>query len=197
MSVKFLPGKKTAEILGVHPQTLYKYEEKGLIKTIRTPGGKRLYNVEEYLNKQGVSNQSDKVKISYCRVSGASQKDDLENQVNYMKDKYPNHEMIIDIGSGINFERKGLKKIMKLGIEGKLEELVITYKDRLCRIGYEMIENILTEYSKTKIIVINDKEESAEEEVVNDLIEIITVFSARVYGLRRYKKALESDKKLK
>jgi len=104
-----------------------------------------------------------------------------------MKNKYPNHEILYDIGSGINFNRPNLKKIINYGINKKLEELVIAYKDRLCRIGYELIEYMLKEYSNTKIIIVNDEIKSPEKELTDDLIEIITVFSSKLYGMRSYK----------
>jgi putative resolvase len=103
-------------------------------------------------------------------------------------EKYPNHEIIKDIGSGINFKRKGLLKIIDLAIENKLDELVVTYKDRLCRIGYDLLEHILTTYSNTKIIIENKEVKSSEQQITEDLIEIITVYSSKLYGHRSYKK---------
>ena len=98
-----------------------------------------------------------KLKIAYVRVSTNGQKDDLERQIKYMKKKYPNHKVIEDIGSGINFNRKGLRKIIKLAIEGKIKELVVAYKDRLTRFGFELIEDLIKEYSNGKIIILNKK----------------------------------------
>ncbi len=118
---------------------------------------------------------------------------ELNNQIDLLKKLYPDYELLYDIGSGINFKRKNFNKIIKYGIEGKLDTLVLTYKDRLCRIGYELVENILKENSNTNIIIINDELKSPQEEVIEDLIQIITVFSSRVYGLRSYKKQLESN----
>ena len=100
--------------------------------------------------------------------------------------------MLYDIGSGINFNRPNLKKIINYGIKNELEELVISYKDRLCRIGFELIENILLEYSNTNIIIENEDDKSPEEELTGDLIEIITVFSSKLYGIRSYKSKLNS-----
>ena len=114
-----------------------------------------------------------------------------------MKLKYPKHEILTDIGSGINFNRGNLKKIIDYAINNKLEELVIAYKDRLCRIGYDLIEYILKEYSNTKIIVEKDEDKSPEKELTEDLIEIITVFSSRLYGMRSYKINEKINKPLK
>ena len=114
-----------------------------------------------------------------------------------MKKKYPDYEIITDIGSGINFKRKGLQKIIKMAVNNELEELVIAYKDRLCRIGYDLIEYMIIEFSNGKIIIENEETLSPEEEVVKDLLQIITVFSARVNGLRSYKTIMSNDASLK
>ena len=194
---KFVTPKVACQMLGVHYQTLRNWDKKGQIETMRTPGNKRMYNVKKYLKDHKEHSEDDESKsekkwICYCRVSSHSQKDDLESQMDLLKRLYPNHELLVDIGSGINFKRKNFRKIITYGIAGNLEELVITYKDRLCRISYDLIEDLLKEYSNTNIIILNDDVRSPEEEVVDDLIQIITVFSSRVYGLRSYKKMLEN-----
>lgn len=195
MEKRFVTPKEASKILGVTNTTLHKYDKDGIIETIRTPGGKRMYNIQGYVGNEnkGVMKRN----ICYCRVSTHGQKDDLKRQIQYMKDKYPTYEIISDVGSGINYKRKGFKKILKYGIDGELGKLAIAYKDRLCRIGYEMVEFILEEYSNTEIIIENNKEESPEEEVVSDLLQIITVFSARVNGLRSYKKQIQDSNILK
>ena len=194
--------KDASKKLGVHWQTLRNWEKQGKIKTIRSPGGKRYYDINNFM-ADIENNNSDikeinvkddnteikniKRKICYCRVSSYSQKPELENQIKYMTEKFPNHEILYDIGSGINFNRPNLNKIINYGIKNELEELAIAYKDRLCRIGYELIEKILIENSNTNIIIEKDEIKSPEEELTNDLIEIITVFSSKLYGIRSYK----------
>jgi hypothetical protein len=192
--------KDASKKLGVHWQTLRNWEKQGKIKTIRSPGGKRYYDINNFMtdiennsdikennNNDVEENKNIRRKICYCRVSSYSQKPELENQIKYMTEKYPNHEILYDIGSGINFNRLNLNKIINYGIKNELEELTIAYKDRLCRIGYELIEKILIENSNTNIIIENDEIKSPEEELTNDLIEIITVFSSKLYGIRSYK----------
>jgi predicted site-specific integrase-resolvase len=106
-----------------------------------------------------------------------------------MQLKYPKYEIIEDIGSWINFNRKGLRKIIKLGIQGKINTLVVAYKDRLTRFGFELIEDIITNYSEGKIIVENNKEEKEpKEELVDDLLQILNVYTAKLNGMRKYKK---------
>ena len=109
-------------------------------------------------------------------------------------EKYPTHELLWDIGSGINFKRSNFNKILDYGINNELDELVICYKDRLCRIGYVLVENILHKYSNTKIIILNDDNKGPEQEVVDDMLQIITVFGSKVYGMRRYKKNDDNKK---
>lgn len=195
MNKNYISGKKATEILGLSRQTLHNYDKNGYIETIRSKGGKRFYNVQKYLEDTGaISPDKNKRKICYARVSTYSQKEELENQKQVLMSTYPDHELMIDIGSGINFKRKNLSKIIKYAIKGELKSLVVTYKDRLCRIGYDLIKDLLEEYSNTKITILYDEDKSPEEEVVNDLIEIITVFSSKIYGLRSYKKDITMNK---
>jgi len=194
MNKNYISPKKASKILGVHWMTLRNWSEKGQIDTIRSPGGKRFYNVNKYMKDNSKIPQEEQIRhnICYCRVSSSGQKGDLENQINYMKEKYPDYEILSDIGSGINFKRANLKRIINYAIKNELGTLVVSYKDRLCRIAFELIEEILKEYSKTEIIVINSEEKSSEEELVDDMLEIITVFSSRLYGMRSYKKEIKT-----
>lgn len=187
---RYVTGKQASEKTGLHANTLRKYADDGIIDSIKTPGGVRRYNIEKYVKENATisGTATDKVSACYCRVSTHAQSDDLERQVAFMTSKYPEFEIITDIGSGINFERKGLQKIIDYAIAGRLAVLVVSYKDRLCRIGYPLIEHILTKYSNTKIIVELEKVETVNEEIANDLMQIITVYTAKINGMRSYKK---------
>ena len=196
---KYVGNKKASEILGVSRLTLYEMEKKGQLETIRTPGGKRLYNVEKFINAQTdnkqiitITQNINKKNICYCRVSTRNQKDDLERQIKYMSQKFPTFEIISDIGSGLNFNRKGLNKIIDYAIKGQINKLAIAYRDRLCRFGYEMIENIINKYSNGEIIILNELNLSPEQELTKDLVQIMNVFSARMNGLRKYKKEINN-----
>jgi predicted site-specific integrase-resolvase len=199
---KYIGKKQALDILGISSMTLLKLEELNKIEVIKTVGGHRKYNVQKYIeeNKKESEpikslneiNNKEKLNICYVRVSTYNQKDDLENQKEYMKRKYKNYEIIEDIGSGINFNRKGLRKILKLGIEGKINKLVVAYKDRLTRFGFELLEDIIREYSKGEIIIDNEKEEKEpEEELVDDVLQILNVYTAKMNGLRKYKNKLK------
>lgn len=206
---EFLGGKEASRILGVHQRTLYIWESKNKIETIRTPGGKRLYNVQkfinenqEYIKNNGINNNvgnNDKKNICYIRVSSVNQSNDLERQRELMKRLYPNYEIIEDIGSGLNLNKRGIRRIIKMGIEGKINELIVAYKDRLTRFGYDLIENIIKEYSGGRIIILNKlKVLKPEEELVNDVMALMNVYVAKMNGLRRYniKKSFKNGRKL-
>jgi len=212
---EFIAGSKASKILGVHQKTLYAWEEKNIIETIRTPGGKRLYNVKKYLSEvqknkkketikknieDNVAGTEDieklleilddtKKKIVYGRVSSNGQKDDLTRQVALLQQKYPEHELITDIGSGMNLNRKGLRKIIDMAIRGEIEEVVVVHRDRLCRFGYELIEDIISKYSNGKITIIEEVEDKEpREELVEDVLQIMNIFVAKMNGLRKYNK---------
>ena len=199
---EYLSGSKASKILGVHQRTLHNWDEQKIIETIRTPGGKRLYNVKKYLANIEKNKPKEEVKkteinirenlyntkkkIIYARVSSVGQIDDLERQVKLLKDTYPNHELIKDIGSGLNMNRKGLRRIIDYAIIGEIEEIVVVYKDKLTRYGYELIEYLIKKYSNGKIIILNNKKK--EEELVEDVLQIMNIFVAKINGMRKYKK---------
>ena len=202
---KYIGGKQACEILGVHMQTLYNWEKSGKIEIIRhSEKGKRFYNIEKYLNENKQKTLIDinkekeikdvidnkKINICYVRVSTNGQKDDLERQKEYMKKKYKKYELIEDIGSGINFNRRGLRKIIELAINGRINKLVVAHKDRLTRFGYELIEHLITKYSNGVIILDDEKEFKKEpkEELVEDVLQILNVYTAKMNGLRKYNK---------
>ena len=203
MDNKYITGKEASLKLGVHQRTLYQWDKKGWIETIRTDGNKRLYNVDKYL-KDKICNKEEKEcklltedlkeiktkqKIIYARVSSHGQKDDLERQKKLLQNKYPEYTLIEDIGSGLNLNKRGIRKIIDLAINGKIEEVVVVHKDRLTRFGFELIEDLINKYSEGKITVINKKKEiTPEEELVLDVIQIMNVFTAKMNGLRKYKK---------
>lgn len=195
---EYVSGSKASKILGIHQRTLYRWEENQDIETIRTPGGKRLYNVKKYLAKINENknedmkeeniNENQKKNIIYARVSSLGQKEDLTRQIEILQKKYPNHELISDIGSGMNMNRKGLRKIIDMSIGGEINEIVIVHKDRLCRFGYELVEDIIKKYSNGHIKIIMSKEnKEPKEELVEDVLQIMNIFVAKMNGMRKYK----------
>jgi len=207
----FVGGKEASKIIGVHQRTLYLWEKKKLIETIRTPGGKRLYNIEKYIKEQECENEnklnnyicedldsldkiSGKLNICYVRVSSNGQKDDLERQKEQMIKNFPNYKIIEDIGSGLNLNKRGIKKIITLAIDGKINEVVVAYRDRLTRFGFELIEELIKKYSNGKIKVLNEKEQiEPEEELIKDMMSIMNVYVAKMNGLRKYNKIKKTE----
>lgn len=202
MDGKYVTGKEASRILGVHQRTLYQWEEKHKINVIRTPGGHRLYDVKMFLDKQICDDDEEcignidkldsihgKLNINYVRVSSLGQRDDLERQKRQLRDAHPDYVMIEDIGSGMNLNKRGINKIIHLAIEGRINELVVAYKDRLARFGFELIDDIIKTYSDGKITILNHKDDvEPEEELVRDVLQVMNIFVAKMNGLRKYNK---------
>ena len=195
---EYVTPKKATEILGCVTRTLRNMEKQGRIQSIRTDSNHRRYNIKEYLARTNTVSKipPTRIKVCYCRVSSRGQKADLERQVAYMERKFPSHQIIKDIGSGLNFKREGIKTLLELSYSGTLEEVVVAYKDRLCRFGFELFEQIFKRESNAKIVVLNNVSYSPEEEFSKDILQILTVFSARIHGLKKYKVNIEKDKDL-
>lgn len=186
---------KASKILGVTIQTLRNWDKKGLLKPDEiTKGGARRYKLESLKNiKNNIIFNTDNLKtIAYARVSSSDQKDDLIRQVQvlelYCAKAGFNYEVIQDIGSGMNYYKKGLTKLLDLILEGQVKRLVLTHKDRLLRFGAELVFSIC-EAKNVEVVIINKGDENIkfEEELAKDVLEIITVFSARLYGSRSKK----------
>lgn len=181
---------KFAKKIGVNVATLRRMEAKGeLLPAHVSSGGTRYYSTEQLKQFIGTTNKP-KLVVGYCRVSTPSQKDDLKNQVNnvksYMIAKGYQYEIIEDIGSGINYNKKGLKQLIDKINNQEVSKVVILYKDRLIRLGFELIE-YLCQINGVELEVIDHTETSKEEELTDDLIQIITVFANRLYGQRSKK----------
>ena len=187
-------------MLGVSVSTLRRWEAEGtLIPTRKTADGTRYYSLEQVSEAKSTDSE---LTIAYARVSSNDQKNDLETQAQlltqYCTAKGWNHEVIQDLGSGMNYRKKGLKRLLELILERKIRRLVITHKDRLLRFGAELVF-ALCETRQIEVVIINQGEElSFEEELAQDVLEIITVFSARLYGSRSRKnqKLVEAAKVL-
>ncbi len=200
--VIYISKKDALKKLGISQMTLLKMADNNKIEYIKTEGGHRKYNVDKYINDNKIKTEKDQVQdnqeeiietedklnICYVRVSTVGQKEDLQRQKEYMSKKYVGYEIIEDIGSGINFNRKGLRRIIKLGIAGKINRLVVAYKDRLTRFGFDLIEDIIKEYSGGEVIIENEKEDKdVKEEIVEDVLQILNVYTAKINGMRKYK----------
>jgi putative resolvase len=182
--MKYYPSREASSILGVHPDSLRKWADNGEINCIRTKSGQRRYDVESYIGKSTIS-----ATICYCRVSSHKQRDDLERQVEFLRNQYPNAEFVRDIGSGLNFKRKGLKTILERAMSGTNITLVVAHRDRLARFGIELIRQVI-EQGGGKLVILEETFLSPEQELTNDLLNIVHVFSARMRGLKTCKKQI-------
>lgn len=185
MANEYLRPKEVAKMLKIAPNTLRSWEKDGKISSIRTEGGHRRYRKEDFnhlLKKQEIARKC----ICYARVSSRGQRADLERQIDFFRREYPDHEIVQDIGSGLNSKRKGFKTILECAIRGELEELVVTHRDRLSRFGFDLVEWIIHQFSHGEVVVLNNAELSPERELSEDLLSIIALFSGRLYGLRSH-----------
>lgn len=198
MENKIYKPKEFGKMINRSVITLQKWDRDGVLKAHRTSTNRRYYTNEDYYKIMGIQpeteNQVSEV-ILYARVSTYEQKEDLKNQIEYLekitKQKgYLKYRIITDIGSGLNYKRKGFNELLK---KEKPFILIISNKDRLIRFGYEWFETFLKEKG-SQIIVANSKTMSSEQEMIEDLISIIHVFSCRAYGLRKYKNIILEDK---
>jgi excisionase family DNA binding protein len=184
--VKYYTPRQASEILGVGVETLRRWDKEGKIKTIRTAGQTRLYDISDVVGEE----KKQQTTVLYCRVSSPKQKADLERQVSYMREKYPESEVIKDVGSGINFKRKGLNALLERSLSGEQLEIVVAYRDRLARFGYELLERLF-QRNGGRVVVLNEVKLSPEQELTQDLLTILHVFSCRLCGIRKYKEEIK------
>lgn len=189
---KFFSIQEAAKSLGVSPQTLRRWERgKKLVPSHRTAGGQRRYAPAQ-LQPIGHGNKTcDRPTLAYARVSSHDQKEDLQRQVNmlemYCSAKGWAFSVTQDLGSGMNYHKRGLKQLLEQIMNGEIGRLVLTHKDRLLRFGAELVFSLCA-VKNIEVVIINQGDEpSFEEELAKDVLEIITVFSARLYGSRSRK----------
>ena len=198
---KLLSIKQAANQLGVSVSTLRRWDETGVLVAQRTPKGHRRYDlstINPNLTRNKVEQQ--RKTIAYARVSSHEQKPDLQRQIEilelYCSAQGWSFEVISDLGSGMNYHKKGLKRLLDDILDNKIDRLVLTHKDRLLRFGAELVF-ALCEARQVEVVIINQGENlSFEEELAQDVLEIITVFSARLYGSpsKKNKKLIEAVK---
>ena len=198
---RLLSIKQAANQLGVSVSTLRRWDETGVLVAQRTPKGHRRYDLSK-INPNLTRNKVEQQRktIAYARVSSHEQKPDLQRQIEilelYCSAQSWSFEVISDLGSGMNYHKKGLKRLLDDILDNKIDRLVLTHKDRLLRFGAELVF-ALCEARQVEVVIINQGENlSFEEELAQDVLEIITVFSARLYGSpsKNNKKLIEAVK---
>ena len=183
--------KDFAELLGVSVKTLQRWDREGTLKANRTPTDRRYYTYDQYLQFKGINIENDKRQVViYARVSTRNQKDDLQNQVAFLR-QFCNAKGIIidqcieDYGSGLNYNRKKWNELLNEVMEQKIKTIIVTHKDKKFCMKFN-----------TSIVVVNNEELSPQEELVQDIVSILHVFSCRLYGLRKYEKQIERDEEI-
>lgn len=179
-------------------KTLQRWDRDGILKAHRTPTDRRYYTYDQYLQFKGIQTENDvRDVVIYARVSTRNQKDDLHNQVEFLK-QFCNAKGVIvnqcieEFGSGLNYNRKKWNRLLEEVMENKIKTIVISNKDRFVRFGYDWFERFCEKFN-TKIIVVNNETFSPSEELVQDIVSILDVFTYRLYGLRKYKKQIRED----
>lgn len=186
---------RAAKALGVTPLTLRRWHESGrLVPDFVTEGGRRRYDLARLRPEQFRAESAESRKtVAYARVSSHDQRADLERQAqlleSYCAAQGWTYEIVTDLGSGMNYRKKGLKRLLDEIVEGQVGRLVLTHKDRLLRFGAELVFAIC-EIKNIEVVILNKGEDTSfEEDLASDVLEIITVFSARLYGARSRKNA--------
>lgn len=179
--MSFVPLRKAVERLGLHPNTLRKYADEKRILTIRNAAGQRLFDVDAFLR---ISHDADVV--CYCRVSSAKQRDDLERQSERLKAIHPQAEVVKDIGSGLNFKRKGFLALLGRLVRGDKLKVVVAHRDRLARFGVDAIRYLIEENGGELLVLDPYVETSKGAELTADLLAILHYFSCRMHGQRSH-----------
>ena len=184
---------KVAAMFGVTAQTIRNWVKVGLLRVQRTLGGHRRFFLEEVEKILGIEGKEEKATVIYSRVSSHDQKEDLARQTEELKKyceekKLANIETIEDLGSGINYKKKGLQRLLKAVMMGKVKRIVVNYKDRLVRFGIEILEQVCR-FKNVEIVVLHqDAGEKFEAKLVEDVLAILTVYSSKLYGRRSHQK---------
>lgn len=191
----FYKSKEVKQMLRVSDTTLHRWVEEGRIRAIRTPAGQRRYHshdIQSILEQPTLpDNPKTKTKIAYCRVSSVKQMDDLARQQSFFRQHFSGYELVTDVGSGLNWKRKGLRSILERAMSGDLSEVVVAHRDRLCRFSFELLEWIFST-NGVKLVVLNQEEnQSTNGELADDILSIIHVYSCRQMGKRRYNRKVQ------
>ena len=184
-----------SQITGISVKTLQRWDRQGRLVPDRTPTNRRVYNEQHLSIALGRAFQNEEREtVIYARVSSQNQKPDLDNQTKILTEfcltsGYMVDRQVKEVGGGLNFKRKKFVKLLDQVMSGKIERLIIAHKDRLSRFGFDLIEHIC-KINNCELIVMDNEQLSPEQEMIQDMLMIVHCFSARLYGLRNYKKAL-------
>lgn len=185
-----------ANRVGRSVQTVRRWEKEGKLQAKRLPSGHRYFDESDVRALMGIAPEK-KDTVVYCRVSSASQKDDLASQVRAMEEYCRGAGIAVDVwvqevGGGMNFKRKHFLHLVDRIQRGEIKKLLIAHKDRLMRFGFDLFHHMANE-NGCEIVVVNQESLSPQQEMVEDLMAIVHTFSCRLYGMRKYKKLIQED----
>lgn len=194
---EYLSIGEASKLCGICPKTLRKITDENKVDFYRTPSGNRKisrHSLSELCNIIPIDNKiskNEKINFIYSRVSSKKQQDDLYRQIDYLKNKQPEYSTytpIQDIGSGLNFKRKGLQTILDTCIQGNVGDVVIAHRDRISRFGFDLIKIIIEKSGGTITVIDDENHKSTEQELSEDLLSIVQIYCCRSMGKRRYTK---------
>ena len=194
--IEYIPILEASKITGLSIQTIRKLGDKKEIKCFKTPSGHRRFNkqdLEKFCDSNTINeekSENTQVNYIYTRVSSKKQLDDLSRQIKYIqqqKPEYSSYISISDIASGINFKRKGLQTILDSCLQGVIGEVIVAHRDRLSRFGFDLIKFIIEKAGGTITVIDDTQHKSTEQELAEDLLSIIHIYSCRQMGKRSYK----------
>jgi len=182
------------EMIGKSVKTLQKWDRENILHAHRSPTNRRYYTHDQVLTYKGLTSSTEAITVTYARVSSQGQKPDLQNQLAALRTYCNQHAIRVDewveeIGSGLNYQRKHFNRLLQMVELGQVKRIVIAHQDRLVRFGFEWF-SAFCERHGTELVIVNGDSLSPEQELVQDLLSIVHVFSARLYGLRSYKKLI-------
>jgi excisionase family DNA binding protein len=196
IKIEYIPILEASKITGLSIQTIRKLGDKKEIKCFKTPSGHRRFNkqdLEKFCDSNTINeekSENTQVNYIYTRVSSKKQLDDLSRQIKYIQQRNPEYSSYIsisDIASGINFKRKGLQTILDSCIQGVIGEVIVAHRDRLSRFGFDLIKLIIEKAGGTITVIDDTQHKSTEQELAEDLLSIIHIYSCRQMGKRSYK----------
>jgi predicted site-specific integrase-resolvase len=199
---KYISASQAKRYCNYSPSSLVKWADDGKIRITKTPGGKRFYHIDDIKRISGIEEETEapeRKTICYARVSSRKQKEDLGRQVEYLQKYCPDCPVIKDVGSGLNYNRKGLQSLLKKVASGNIEKVVVTYRDRLCRYGIELIDWIFTEHNVELVVLCKEIDTLDTEEFATDILDVCNYFVSKYNGkkaakYRSERKRLASNK---
>jgi putative resolvase len=189
---EFIPTRVAAQLSGLHPNTIRLYADEGKIQSIRSASGQRRiskHSLQAYIDPSFTCQETStpcKLSFIYTRVSSRKQTDDLHRQVQFLQSKYPSHVVLQDVASGVTFKRKGLQSILDACLQGTIGEVVVAHRDRIARFGYDLIKDIIERSGGTLTVIDDQRNKSTEQELAEDLLSIIHIYSCKQMGKRSY-----------